>query len=59
MLIGNKIFPYPLLRDKDNNVDYKSTQFYFDFEKDNDTPIMVNGMLVLKNIFFFGPRSIL
>ncbi len=53
MLIGNKIFPYPLLRDKDNNVDYKSTQFYFDFEKDNDTPIMVNGMLVLKNIFFF------
>ena len=53
MLIGNKIFPYPLLRDKDNNLDYKSTQFYFDFEKDNDTPIMVNGMLVLKNIFFF------
>lgn len=53
MLIGNKIFPYPLLRDKDNNVDYKSTQFYFDFEKDNNTPIMVNGMLVLKNIFFF------
>ncbi|GFP76388.1 hypothetical protein [Clostridium fungisolvens] len=53
MLIGNKIFPYPLLRDKDNNADYKSTQFFFDFDKENDSPIIVNGMLVLKNIFFF------
>lgn len=27
MLIGNKVFPYPLLRDKDSNTDYKTTQF--------------------------------
>lgn len=53
MHIGNKVFPYPLLRDKDNNSDYKSTQFCFDFERDNDIPIIVNGMLVLKNIAFF------
>jgi len=32
MLIGNKIFPYPLLRNGDNNADYKSTQFFFDFD---------------------------
>ena len=53
MLIGNKIFPYPLLRDNDNNIDYMSTQFYFDFDKKNDAPIIVNGMLSLKNIYFF------
>lgn len=53
MLIGNKVFPYPLLRDKDNNSDYKSTQFFFDFERDNDIPIIINGMLVLKNIAFY------
>lgn len=53
MLIGNKVFPYPLLRDKDNNSDYKSTQFCFDFERDNDIPIIINGMLVLKNIAFY------
>lgn len=53
MLIGNKVFPYPLLRDKDNNVDYKSTQFYFDFDKENDSPIIINGMLALRNIYFF------
>lgn len=53
MLIGNKVFPYPLLRDKDNNSDYKTTQFYFDFERDNDIPIIINGMLVLKNIAFY------
>ena len=53
MLIGNKIFPYPLLRDKDTNLDYKNSQFYFDFERDNDAPIIINGNLVLKNIFFF------
>lgn len=52
MLIGNKVFPYPLLRDKDNNTDYKTTQFFFDFERDNDTPIILNGKLVLKNISF-------
>lgn len=53
MLIGNKVFPYPLLKDKDNNSDYKTTQFYFDFERDNDIPIIINGMLVLKNIAFY------
>jgi len=53
MLIGNKIFPYPLLRNGDNNADYKSTQFFFDFDKENDTPIIANGMLVLKNVRFF------
>lgn len=53
MLIGNKVFPYPLLRDKESNSDYKTTQFYFDFERDNDIPIIINGMLVLKNIAFF------
>lgn len=53
MLIGNKIFPYPLLRDKDNNIDYKSTQFYFDFDKYDNTPIVINGKLVLKNITFY------
>lgn len=53
MLIGNKVFPYPLLRDEDNNSDYKTTQFYFDFERDNDIPIIINGMLVLKNIAFY------
>lgn len=52
MLIGNKVFPYPLLRDKESNTDYKTTQFFFDFEKDNDIPIILNGKLVLKNIFF-------
>ncbi len=52
MLIGNKIYPYPLLRDRDNNTDYKKSEFYFDFERDNDVPIVINGNLVLKNIFF-------
>ena len=53
MLIGNKVFPYPLLRDKDNNYDYKNSQFYFDFERDNDAPIIINGNLILRNIFFY------
>lgn len=53
MHIGNKVFPYPLLRDKDNNYDYKNSQFYFDFERDNDAPIIINGNLILKNIFFY------
>lgn len=50
MLIGNKVFPYPLLRDKDSNTDYKTTQFCFDFEMDNGIPMIVNGNLILKNI---------
>lgn len=53
MLIGNKVFPYPLLRNKSQNTDYKSTQFYFDFERDNDKLIIDDGMLVFKNIAFF------
>ena len=57
MLIGNKIFPYPLLKNRDNNPDYKNTQFYFDFEKDNDSPIIINGQLILKNIFLFLDNS--
>lgn len=47
MLIGNKVFPYPLLRDKDSNTDYKTTQFCFDFEMDNGIPMIVNGNLIL------------
>lgn len=53
MLIGNKVFPYPLLRDKDSNTDYKTTQFCFDFEMDNGIPMIVNGNLILKNISFY------
>lgn len=51
MLIGNKVFPYPLLRDKDSNTDYKTTQFCFDFEMDNGIPMIVNGNLILKKYF--------
>lgn len=52
MLIGNKVFPYPLLKSGNNNPDYNNTQFYFDFDRENDVPITINGMLVLKNIHF-------
>ena len=53
MLIGNRSFPYPLLKNGDNNTDYKSTQFYFEFDKNEEVPIILNGMLVLKNIYFY------
>ena len=53
MLIGNKVFPYPLLRDKDSNTDYKATQWCLAFEMDNETPMIVNGNLILKNISFY------
>ena len=42
-----------MLRDKDSNTDYKTTQFCFDFEMDNGIPMIVNGNLILKNISFY------
>lgn len=57
MLIGNRSFPYPLLKNGVNNIDYKVTQFYFDFDKNEDVPIILNEMLVLKNIYFYLDNS--
>lgn len=54
MLIGNKVFPYPLLRDKDSNTDYKTTQFCFDFEMDNGIPMIVNGN---KIVIYLNPED--
>ncbi len=52
MLIGNKEFPYPLLKNGSENSGYKNSSFYFDFKKDNEEPIIRNGMLVLEDLSF-------
>ncbi len=53
MLIGNKIFPYPLLKKYGSNTDYETTNFFFDFDKENEELLVKDGALVLKNIHFF------
>ena len=53
MLIGNKIFPYPLLNHSKELSGYKKSEFCFKFDLDGRGQLItINDKIILKNIHF-------
>lgn len=52
MLIGNKIFPYPILNNNKENSGYKSSIFLFDFKREDEELIKRDGNIILEDLHF-------